>query len=170
MPGTRYRPPAQGPKPSTLISRQGLLRLKAEFDELWRVRRPAVVAALSAAAAEGDRSENAEYLYRKKELAGIDRRVRYLTRRLPELKVVEGRPADTGAVWFGACIVLEDESGGELALRIVGSDEIDPERNHVSIDAPLARAVLKKRVDEEFEVETPGGRRRYLLVEIRYED
>lgn len=170
MPGTRYRPPATGPKPSPLISRQGQIRLKAEFDELWRVRRPAVVAALAAAAAEGDRSENAEYTYRKKELAGIDRRVRYLTRRLPELKVVEGRPADTGAVWFGASIVLEDEAGGELALRIVGSDEIDPERNHVSIDAPLARAALKKRVDEEFEVETPGGRRRYLLVEIRYED
>lgn len=91
MPGTRYRPPATGPKPSPLISRQGQIRLKAEFDELWRVRRPAVVAALAAAAAEGDRSENAEYTYRKKELAGIDRRVRYLTRRLPELKVVEGK-------------------------------------------------------------------------------
>lgn len=170
MPGTRYRPPAQGPKPSPLISRAGHARLRAEFDQLWRVKRPEVVAALAAAAAEGDRSENAEYTYRKKELAGIDRRVRYLSKRLPELKVVEGKPADLAAVWFGASLVVEDESGGELAVRIVGPDEIDPERNHISIDAPLARAALKKRVDEEFEVETPAGRRRYVVVEIRYAD
>jgi transcription elongation factor GreB len=153
-----------------LISRAGLTRLKAEFDELWRVRRPEVVAALAAAAAEGDRSENAEYTYRKKELAGIDRRVRYLSKRLPELKVVEGRPADMAAIWFGASIVIEDEQGSELGVRIVGSDEIDPERNHISIDAPLARAALQKRIDEEFEVETPGGRRRYVVIDIRYGD
>jgi transcription elongation factor GreB len=169
MPGTRYRPPAEGPKPTALITREGHARLKAEFDQLWRVKRPEVVAALAAAAAEGDRSENAEYTYRKKELAGIDRRVRYLSKRLPELKIAEGKPADPGAVYFGAWIELEDETGVEACYRIVGPDETDAARGWISIDAPLARAALKKRVDDEFTVESPGGRKSWVILGVRYE-
>lgn len=169
MPGTRYRPPAEGPKPTALITRDGQSRLKAEFDQLWRVKRPEVVAALAAAAAEGDRSENAEYTYRKKELAGIDRRVRYLSKRLPELKIAEGKPADPGAVYFGAWIELEDETGVEACYRIVGPDETDAARGWISIDAPLARAALKKRVDDEFTVESPGGRKSWVILGVRYE-
>jgi transcription elongation factor GreB len=120
----RWRPP--GEASTAVITRAGHDRLKAELDELWRVQRPEVVRALSAAAAEGDRSENAEYTYRKKQLAGIDRRVRYLSRRLQALKVVEGRPADPGKVFFGATVDLDPVDGGApVRYRIVGPDETD---------------------------------------------
>ncbi|MCL6619350.1 transcription elongation factor GreB [Thermomonas hydrothermalis] len=165
----RWRPPAE--KSTALITRAGHDRLKAELDELWRVRRPEVVKALAAAAAEGDRSENAEYTYRKKQLGEIDRRVRYLSKRLEALKVVEGAPADREAVFFGAEVELEDVASGELVrLRIVGPDETDAKRGWISIDAPLARALLKKRVDDEVEAQLPGGHVRYVIVEIRYPD
>jgi len=165
----RWRPPAE--KSTALITRAGHDRLKAELDELWRVRRPEVVKALAAAAAEGDRSENAEYTYRKKQLGEIDRRVRYLSKRLEALKVVEGAPADREAVFFGAEVELEDVASGELVrLRIVGPDETDAKRGWISIDAPLARALLKKRVDDEVEAQLPGGHVRYVIVEICYPD
>ncbi|WP_297527879.1 transcription elongation factor GreB [Thiohalobacter sp.] len=162
---SRYRPPR--PAASPHITAEGERRLRAELDGLWR-RRAEVTRALAAAAAEGDRSENAEYIYRKKELAGIDRRIRYLQKRIPALEVVSGPPADTGRVYFGAWVRLEDEDGTINELRIVGADEIDPALSWISIDAPLARALLGKGADDAFEVRTPGGLRRGWIVEVRY--
>jgi transcription elongation factor GreB len=164
---SRWRPPAE--KSTALITREGHARLKAELDELWRIRRPEVVKALAAAAAEGDRSENAEYTYRKKQLGEIDRRVRYLSKRLEVLKVVDATPGDPGAVYFGATIEIEDIASGEAnRYRIVGPDETDARLGCISIDSPLARALLKKRVDDEVEVLLPGGPRRFAIVEVSY--
>ena len=163
----RWRPPqGQG---TALVTPEGHARLKAELDDLWRVQRPEVVRALAAAAAEGDRSENAEYTYRKKQLGGIDRRVRYLSKRLQVLKVVDTVPADRDAVFFGATVELERVDDGTIArYRIVGPDETDAKLGHISIDSPLARAMLKKRVDDEFEAELPGGTVRYAIVAVEY--
>ena len=155
---------------TALITRAGHGRLKAELDELWRAKRPEVVKALAAAAAEGDRSENAEYSYRKKQLGEIDRRVRYLSKRLQALRVVDAAPADREAVFFGAEVEVENIDNGETAIyRIVGPDETDARRGWISIDAPLARAMLKKRVDDEFEAQLPGGMVRFVIVGVRYE-
>lgn len=162
----RWRPPAEAS--TALITRTGHDRLKAELDDLWRVQRPEVVKALAAAAAEGDRSENAEYSYRKKQLAGIDRRVRYLGKRIPALKVVEAPPGDRQAVFFGARVTLEDASGTTLEYRIVGPDETDAKLGWISIDSPLARAMLRKRIDDEFTAVLPGGQQRLLIVDIAY--
>ncbi|RPE81386.1 transcription elongation factor GreB [Vulcaniibacterium tengchongense] len=163
----RWRPPPE--KSTALITREGHDRLKAELDELWRVKRPEVVKALAAAAAEGDRSENAEYTYRKKQLAEIDRRVRYLSKRLPALRVVEGAPSDPEAVFFGATVEVENLASGDCQrYRIVGPDETDARAGWISIDSPLARAMLKKRLDEEFEVVLPAGPARFAIVDIRY--
>lgn len=165
---SRWRPP--GEKSTALITRAGHDRLKAELDELWRVRRPEVVKALSEAAAEGDRSENAEYTYRKKQLGEIDRRVRYLSKRLEVLRVAEGAPADPEAVFFGATVVLERiDDGAGVTYRIVGPDETDAPTGCISIDSPLARALLKKRIDDEFEVELPSGRTGFVIVDVRYD-
>ena len=165
---SRWRPPPE--KSTALVTRAGHDRLKAELDQLWRVQRPEVVRALAAAAAEGDRSENAEYIYRKKQLAEIDRRVRYLGKRLPALKVVEQAPDDPGQIYFGATVELEDVDGGStLCARIVGPDETDAASACISIDAPLARALLRRRVDDEVSVELPGRRARYVVLAIRYD-
>ncbi|QDA58332.1 transcription elongation factor GreB [Thermomonas aquatica] len=164
---SRWRPPAE--KSTALITREGHDRLKSELDDLWRAKRPGVVKALAAAAAEGDRSENAEYTYRKKQLGEIDRRVRYLSKRLEALRVVDAAPADRDAVFFGAEVELEDLDSGELVrYRIVGPDETDAQRGWISIDAPLARAMLRKRVDDGFDAVLPGGVVRYAIVGIRY--
>lgn len=164
---TRWRPPAE--KSTALITPEGHARLKAELDDLWRVRRPEVVRALSAAAAEGDRSENAEYTYRKKQLGEIDRRVRYLSKRLESLRVVDTAPSDPDAVFFGAHVELEDTDSGELMrYRIVGPDETDAKAGWISIDSPLARAMLKKRVDDEFEAMLPAGPVRFAVVAVEY--
>ena len=163
----RWRPPTEGS--TALITREGHDRLKAELDDLWRVKRPEVVKALAAAAAEGDRSENAEYTYRKKQLGEIDRRVRYLSKRLQALRVVDDAPADREAVFFGAEVEVENiDSGDTATYRIVGPDETDAQRGWISIDAPLARAMLKKRVDDEFEAQLPAGAARFAIVEVRY--
>ena len=163
----RWRPPAESS--TALVTRDGHARLKAELDDLWRVRRPEVVKALAAAAAEGDRSENAEYTYRKKQLGEIDRRVRYLSKRIPALRIVEEAPTDPQAVFFGAHVEVEDVASGEChCYRIVGPDETDARQGWISIDSPLARAMLKKRVDDEFEAELPAGRQRYALVDVQY--
>src|SRR3546814_13286368 len=139
----RWRPPAE--HSTALITRDGHARLKAELDELWRIRRPEVVKALAAAAAEGDRSENAEYTYRKKQLGEIDRRVRYLSKRLETLRVVDAAPADRGAVFFGAHVEVEDADSGEAArYRIVGPAETDAARGWTSSESPPARATLKE--------------------------
>ncbi len=164
---SRWRPPAESS--TALVTPEGHARLKAELDELWRVRRPEVVKALAAAAAEGDRSENAEYTYRKKQLGEIDRRVRYLSKRLQVLRVVDTVPSDLDAVFFGASVEVEDIADGTLArYRIVGPDETDAKLGWISIDSPLARAMLKKRVDDEFEAALPGGLRRYVIVAVEY--
>jgi len=165
---SRWRPPSPGS--TAIITRDGFERLKAELDHLWHVLRPEVVKALAAAAAEGDRSENAEYTYRKKQLGEIDRRARYLSKRIPALKVAEGVPGDRRAVFFGACIGLENVDSGEVhRYRIVGPDETDARRGWISIDSPLARAVLKKRVDDEFSAELPGGRGEFVVLSVDYE-
>lgn len=166
---SRWRPPPE--KSTALITPGGHARLKAELDDLWRVRRPEVVRALSAAAAEGDRSENAEYTYRKKQLGEIDRRVRYLGKRLEALRVVDTVPTDPAAVFFGAWIELEDLDSGQCSrYRIVGPDETDAREGWISIDSPLARALLKKRVDDEVAVELPGGSRTFAIVSVDYAD
>jgi len=166
---SRWRPP--GEKSTALITREGHARLKLELDDLWRVRRPDVVKALAAAAAEGDRSENAEYTYRKKQLGEIDRRVRYLSKRLQQLRVVDTAPSDPDAVFFGAWVELENVASGEtVRYRIVGPDETDAKRGFISIDSPLARAMLKKRSDDEFDAALPGGSVRYAIVEVLYRD
>jgi transcription elongation factor GreB len=164
---SRYRPPP--PKSSPYITRSGFEALQAESRALWLKRRE-VTAALAAAAAEGDRSENAEYIYRKKQLRELDRRIRYLQKRLPELKVVEPRDQPSEQAFFGAWVTLEEEQGEEVTYRIVGADEFDPKRQWISIDSPMARALLKKRPDDEVVVETPQGRRTLLVLEISYRD
>jgi transcription elongation factor GreB len=163
----RWRPPAE--KSTALVTPAGHARLRAELDDLWRVRRPEVVRALAAAAAEGDRSENAEYTSRKKQLGEIDRRVRYLSKRLETLRVVDTVPSDREAVFFGAAVDVEDAASGELSrYRIVGPDETDAKLGWISIDSPLARAMLKKHVDDEFEAQLPGGLRRFFIVGVEY--
>lgn len=165
---SRWRPPAPGSTP--IITREGFEALCAELNHLWREKRPEVVKALAAAAAEGDRSENAEYTYRKKQLGEIDRRVRYLGKRLETLRVVDAAPSDPNAVFFGAHVEVEDAATGETArYRIVGPDETDARLGWISIDSPLARAMLKKRVDDEFEALLPGGPARFFVVEVRYD-
>src|SRR5678816_3162070 len=166
---SRWRPPAE--KSTALITGAGHARLKAELDELWRRKRPEVVKALAAAAAEGDRSENAEYTYRKKQLGEIDRRVRYLSKRLEALRVVDTAPSDREAVFFGAQVQIEHATTGETqTYRIVGPDETDAKLGWISVDSPLARAMLKKRVDDEFEATLPGGPARFAILDVRYAD
>jgi transcription elongation factor GreB len=134
---------------------------------LWK-RRAGVTKALTAAAAEGDRSENAEYIYRKKELREIDRRIRYLQKRLPDLKVVSDPPSNPDQVFFGAWVTLEDEHGEESVYRIVGADEFNPATGWISMDSPMAIALLKKTLDDEVMVETPAGKRVYVVIAVSY--
>jgi transcription elongation factor GreB len=163
----RYRPPAQ--KSSPYITPAGYHALAEELQALWQ-RRARVTRALAAAAAEGDRSENAEYIYRKKQLREIDRRIRYLQKRLPDLKVVNSPPTDTGKIFFGAAVTLEESTGRAVMYRIVGADEFDPAKGWISIDAPLARALLAKTLDDEVQVDTPGGATSFVVMAIHYPD
>jgi len=164
---SRWRPPS--PSSTAIITREGFEQLKAELDHLWHTVRPEVVKAITAAAAEGDRSENAEYIYRKKQLAEIDRRARYLTKRIPSLQVADGAPSDRELVFFGARIELENVDTGEIVhYRIVGPDETDAKQGWISIDSPIARAALKKRVDDEFAAELPGGPARFVVIAVDY--
>jgi len=155
---------------SPYITTEGYQRLKDEHDQLWKVRRPEVVKALSAAAAEGDRSENAEYIYRKKELREIDRKLRYLQTRLPELRVVDKPPSDPGRVFFGAWVEVEDEAGESRTYRIVGGDETDGPRGWISVDSPLARVLLKKPAGEAVTAQLPGGEAHLTIVSVRYQE
>lgn len=163
---SRYRPPQ--PRSTPYITPEGYRRLEQELKDLWQ-RRAHVTKALAAAAAEGDRSENAEYIYRKKELREIDRRIRYLQKRLPELKVVSQQPDNPQQVFFGAWVTLEDEDGRTSEYRIVGPDELDPASNAISIDSPMAQSLLKKHLDDEIEVHAPSGIKTYWIIDIRYE-
>ena len=161
----RYRAPA--PPSSPYITAEGHRALREELDGLWQRRREVVVH-LSAAAAEGDRSENAEYIYRKKQLREIDRRVGYLQRRLPVLKVVAQAPPARDRVFFGAWVSLVNEHDEERELRIVGADELDPARNWISVDSPMARALLNRGMDDEVQVETPEGMVTWWVLGVRY--
>jgi len=155
---------------SRYATAEGARRLREELDYLWRVQRPQVTRAVAEAAAQGDRSENAEYIYGKKQLREIDRRVRYLRKRLEGMVVVSGPPDDRSRIYFGAWVRLEDEQGVEIEFRIVGPDEIDAARRHVSMDSPLARVLMGRRRDDEVTAEVPGGRRTFVVTEIRYEE
>lgn len=150
------------------ITPGGFATLQAELQHIWRDKRPAVVRALADAAAEGDRSENAEYVYRKKELREIDRRLRYLTKRMDELQVVDGRPDDPERVFFGAWVTVLDEAGTEREYRIVGSDEVDSAKGWISLDSPMARGLRGKAVDDIAVVQLPAGPAEYEIVAIRY--
>lgn len=163
----RYRPPQ---KPgSSYITAEGEKTLKAELHQLWKVERPQVTQSVSEAAAQGDRSENAEYIYGKKRLREIDRRVRYLNKRLESFTVVSKPPDDISKVFFGAFVSLEDDNGESFNYRIVGPDELDPKRGHISMDAPLGKALLGKQVDDEVVIASPKGDMGYVVVAVRYE-
>jgi transcription elongation factor GreB len=164
---SRYRA-AEKPG-SQFITTAGAARLKQELDELWKVERPRVTQAVSEAAAQGDRSENAEYTYGKRRLREIDRRVRFLRKRLDGMTVVDKPPTDRGRVYFGAWVTLEDDNGKQMRHRIVGPDEFDMNSGYISMDAPLARALMRKALDEEVKVQLPGGERVFTVVAISYE-
>lgn len=168
---TRWRDPAKDPRQepkSNLITPEGHARLKGIHEHLSRVKRPELSAKVGEAAALGDRSENADYTYNKKELNRVIARIRYLGKRLDELQVVDRLPADTGRVYFGAFVTLEDEEGEELHIRIVGHDETDTEKRWISVDAPLAKALLGKAIDDEATVAAPGGETTYIITGIEY--
>ena len=156
-PGSKYATP------------EGARRLRAELDELWRVERPAVTRAVSDAAALGDRSENAEYIYGKKMLREIDRRVRFLRGRLDGLNVVSQPPSDRSRVFFGAWVTVEDDAGASRRHRVVGPDEFDREPGYVSMDSPLGRALLGKRAGDDIEVMLPAGPQSLTITAIDYE-
>ena len=164
----RYRPPAA--RKSAYITPEGEARMRAELTHLWKVERPQVTAAVHEAAKNGDRSENGDYIYGKRRLREIDSRVRYLGKRLEQMQVIRELPADRRRVFFGAWVTLEDESGSELRYRIVGPDEFDLRLGLISMDSPMARAVLGKRIDDTVQVGTPTGTQEYTVIAIDYPD
>ena len=156
---------------SNLITRSGHDKLVAELKQLWHEERPEITKKVNWAASLGDRSENADYQYNKQLLRKIDRRVRYLGKRLEELKIVDYSPEQDGKVYFGAWVEIENEEGEQKTLRIVGIDEIyDHHPQHISIESPMARALLGKEVDDEIEVHTPSGKKLWYINTIRYEN
>ena len=162
----RWCPPP--PKTSAYITQEGAGRLQAELKQLWKVERPEVTAVLKAAVANGDRSENGDYIYGKQRLRELDRRIRYLSKRLDVLTVVDRLPRDQSKVFFGAWVSLENDQGEEFTVRIVGYDEIDAKLNWISLDSPLAQAVLGKRLDDEVKYPTPEGQKEACIVDIKY--
>ncbi len=160
----RWRAPA--PESSPYITPAGFDALQRELDDIW-LRRRDVVKALAEAAAEGDRSENAEYIYRKKELGGLDRRIRYLQKRLPVLNVVREHPK-SDAIYFGAIVELRDDTGDTRTYRIVGPDETDAKTSAISMDSPLAKALLAKHVGDEVVLSTNGRSTMMCVISIRY--
>src|SRR6202047_3092282 len=164
---SRYRAPVI--PGSQFITPEGIAKLRAELDTLWRSERPRVTQAVQEAAAQGDRSENAEYTYGKRRLREIDRRVRFLRRRLEGMVVVGPPPADAARVFFGAWVLLEAEDGARARYRIVGPDEFDMAPGYISMDSPLGRSLMRRRLDEQVTVEAPAGRCVYLIVSIEYE-
>ncbi|MCK5639781.1 MAG: transcription elongation factor GreB [Gammaproteobacteria bacterium] len=164
----RYRPPQ--PPASKYITPEGKQCLEDELNYLWRVKRPEVTRAVSEAAAQGDRSENAEYIYGKKQLREIDRRVRFLRKRLDNITVVDRPPDDQNRVFFGAWVSVEDMDGNESSYRIVGPDEFDPKKNYISMDSPMAKALLRKTLDDEVKVQLPKGASTVYITNIRYSE
>jgi transcription elongation factor GreB len=164
----RWRPSPESSSP--YITAEGAMALKTELAELWRLRRTDVVPALSAAAAEGDRSENAEYIYRKKQLAGIDRKIHYINKRLEVIKIVDRAPTRRDRVYFGAFIQVEDEHGKQQEYRIVGADETNAAPGYISIDSPLARALLGQDIGASVTVQLPAGPTIFELIEVHYSE
>ena len=154
---------------SNYITRFGWQKLDQELKFLWKEERPKVTQAVSEAAALGDRSENAEYIYGKRRLREIDRRVRFLSKRLEVLKIVDYHPNQEGKVFFGAWVELENEDGEVKQYRIVGCDEFDPTKQWISIDSPVARALIGKQIDDEIQVVTPLGKVILYINKIWYE-
>lgn len=163
----RYRSPSKPGSP--YITPEGAKRMREELDYLWRDERPRVTKAVTAAAAEGDRSENAEYIYGKKRLREIDSRVRFLTKRLDVVKEVAVIPTDKNKVYFAAWVTLLDEQGVECCYRIVGPDEFDMEPQYISMDSPMASALMGKALDDEVRVQLPDGEKTFEIIGIRYD-
>lgn len=162
----RYRPPC---KPSSkYITPEGKIRLEEELRYLWKVKRPLVTQSVSEAAAQGDRSENAEYIYGKKQLREIDSRVRFLSKRLDDMVAVDGIPNDQKRVFFGAWVELEDDEGNLKQFRIVGPDEFDVKKGFISMDSPLAQALLNKKEGEDIAVQGPKGIMEHYLNRVQY--
>ncbi len=157
-------------KISPYITPQGQKRLSDELSYLWKVKRPQVTQAVAEAAAMGDRSENAEYIYGKRQLRLIDSRMRFLTKRLNELVVVDRQPDDTSKIFFGAWVGLEDSDGNLFRYRIVGPDEFDPESGFISIDSPMAKALLRKTEGEEVVVDRLHGTVAFVVTSVCYEE
>lgn len=157
------------PSGTAYITREGYERLRAELEGLWHGERPKVTAEVQAAAAMGDRSENAEYIYGKKRLREIDARIRFLSKRLEVLTVVEGAPAAPDRAFFGAWVSIEDEDGEESTYRIVGPDESDSAKGYISVASPLAKALLGKRQGDDALVRRPAGPVEVTVVRIRYD-
>lgn len=156
---------------TNLVTPEGYRKLQEEETYLWTVKRPEITKIVSWAASLGDRSENADYTFNKRVLRQIDRRVRYLRKRLPDLKVIEYSPVQEGKVFFGARVEIENEAGEVKSFKIVGPDEIygDEKEPLISIDSPMARALLKKQVDDEFIVKTPEGNKEWFVNSIEYD-
>ncbi len=163
---SRWRPPSK--KSSPYITPEGLEALRAEVRQLWKVERPQVTEAVHQAALNGDRSENGDYIYGKKRLREIDRRVRYLSKRIEEVSAVHYSPQQEGKIYFGAWVTLENDSGEQAKYRIVGADEIAPELGYISVDSPMAKALIGKSIDDEINVNTPEGQRQWFVEEISY--
>lgn len=162
----RYRPPRR--RGSRYITPEGEAALRAELHQLWKVERPQVTSAVHEAAKNGDRSENGDYIYGKRRLREIDSRVRFLNKRLDELEVVDRAPEDRSRVRFGAWVTLEDEQGRERRWRIVGPDEFDLKQGRLSMDSPMARALLGKGLDDEIIVHSPAGEQLFYVTGIDY--
>ena len=162
---SRWKAPR--PKSSPYITPAGYQRLEQELKQLWHKRKD-VVSALSAAAAEGDRSENAEYIYRKKELRGIDGRIHFLQKRMPALNIIADTPADQERIFFSAWVLLENDKQEEVLYRIVGADEFEMDQRYISLDSPLARALLKKTFDDEVMIHVESQQIRYTVFDIQY--
>ena len=162
----RYRPPRQ--RGSAYITPQGEAHLREELHQLWKIERPEVTATVHEAAKNGDRSENGDYIYGKRRLREIDSRVRFLNKRLDELQVVDQAPSDINKVFFGAWVTLEDDDGAESRYRIVGPDEFDLKLGKLSMDSPMARALLGKRMDDAVQVHSPGGIKLWYITAIEY--
>ena len=156
-------------KPTDYITPAGFQKLRDEFDELWKGERPRVTAEVEAAAALGDRSENAEYQYGKRRLREIDRRLRFLSKRMETVKIARPNPANAGKVFFGAWVTLEDEDGEEKRYQIVGTDEFDVDQGKISIASPLARALMGKEEGDDVDAKLPRGEVTYTILAVEYE-
>lgn len=164
----RYRPPR--PRGSAYITPEGEKTLRDELHQLWKVERPQVTAVVHEAAKNGDRSENGDYIYGKKRLREIDSRVRFLSKRLEDLNVVSTVPTNPEKIYFGAWVTLEDEAGKHYQYRIVGPDEFNLRENKLSMDSPMAKAMMGKSLEDEVLVKTPSGDKEYYVINIDYRD